>query len=385
MAVSAELFDAQFGHFRDSVRRASPVASEFRSFQDGLAAQWEDYKPRLRERALFLLDIMHWREDIIGNGEILNKVIASIEIEGGNDRNNLVQWVNRFGHTNRSHHALLDARLDTHQCFAFEKLFFDFYLDRSDHVTVFERLRIMAGRRYDLLAYFFFLKDIERFMPIATRTFDEAFALLGIDLVTEGQCSWENYTRYNSALSEIRDALRERADLPDVRLIDAHSFCWMLIRLDREISNRPASSAGTSRAQRNVGTVYDARQISIYEMANAIEQNVRNSNGQIVERVAKNKELRMTRLELENFLLELMIKQENRCALTGIPFHFSREPNCDKALLPSPDRKDSNGHYEPSNLQVVCRFVNLWKSDSENEEFRRLLDLVRGSGDDGTG
>jgi hypothetical protein len=230
MAVSAELFDAQFGHFRDSVRRASPVASEFRSFQDGLAAQWEDYKPRLRERALFLLDTMHWREDIIGNGEILNKVIASIEIEGGNDRNNLVQWVNRFGHTNRSHHALLDARLDTHQCFAFEKLFFDFYLDRSDHATVFERLRIMEGQRYDLLAYFFFLKDIARFMPISTRTFDEAFALLGIDLVTEGQCSWENYTRYNSALSEIRDALRERADLPDVRLIDAHSFCWMLIK-----------------------------------------------------------------------------------------------------------------------------------------------------------
>jgi hypothetical protein len=176
-----------------------------------------------------------------------------IEIEGGNDRNNLVQWVNRFGHTNRSHHALLDARLDTHQCFAFEKLFFDFYLDRSDDATVFERLRIMAGRRYDLLAYVFFLKNIARFMPIATRTFDEAFALLGIDLVTEGQCSWENYTRYNSALSEIRSALRERADLPDVRLIDAHSFCWMLIRLDREISNRPASSVGTSRAQRNVG------------------------------------------------------------------------------------------------------------------------------------
>ena len=120
-------------------------------------------------------------------------------------------------------------------------------------------------------------------------------------------------------------------------------------------------------------------------MANAIEQTVRNSNGQIVERIVKNKELRMTRLELENFLLKLMIKQENRCALTGIPFHISRQPNCDKALLPSPDRKDSNGHYEPSNLQVVCRFVNLWKSDSENEEFRRLLDLVRGSGDDGTG
>jgi len=384
MAMSADDFDAQFNHFRESVRRASPAGLEFKSFRDGLAAQWEGYKPRLRHHALSLLDIAHWREDGIGKGQILNKVIASIEVEGRNDRNNLVNWLNRFGHANRSHHALLDARLDSHQCFAFEKLVFDFYLNHSDDPIVFESLCNLAGRRYDLLAYLFFLKDMERFMPIASQTFDEAFAVLGIDLVTRGQCSWDNYTRYNNALLGIQTALRERAGLPDARLIDAHSFCWMLIRVDRELANRPAPSAGTHQTQRDAGTVYDARRISIYEMAEAIERTVRNSNGQIVERVVKNKELRMTRLELENFLLELMEKQENRCALTGVPFHFSRDPNCDKALLPSPDRIDSDGHYERSNLQLVCRFVNFWKSDSDNEEFRRLLALVRGSGDDST-
>ena len=385
MAISADRFDAQFAHFRDSLRRASTTGLEFRSFQQGLAAQWEDYKPRLRERALSLLDPMHWREDGIGRGDILNSVIASIEIEGGNDRNNLVRWANRFGHANRSHYALLDARLDSDHRFAFEKLFFDFYLDCSDDGPVFERLCTLAGRRYDLLAYLFFLKDMNRFMPIATRTFDEAFALLGIDLVTTGQCSWENYTWYNNVLSDIQSALHERAGLSDARLIDAHSFCWMLIRVDKEILSRPASSAGTSRARSNAGTIYDARRIWIYEMANAIEQTVHNSNGQVVERVVKNKELRMTRSELENLLLALMIKQENRCALTGIPFHFLRDPTCDKELLPSPDRIDSNGHYETSNLQVVCRFVNSWKSDSDNEEFRRLLALVRASGDDDAG
>jgi hypothetical protein len=209
--------------------------------------------------------------------------------------------------------------------------------------------------------------------------------LLGIDLVTTGQCSWQNYTWYNNVLSDIQSALHERAGLSDARLIDAHSFCWMLIRVDKEILSRPASSAGTSRARSNAGTIYDARRIWIYEMANAIEQTVHNSNGQVVERVVKNKELRMTRSELENLLLALMIKQENRCALTGIPFHFLRDSTCDKELLPSPDRIDSNGHYETSNLQVVCRFVNSWKSDSDNEEFRRLLALVQASGDDDAG
>jgi hypothetical protein len=47
-------------------------------------------------------------------------------------------------------------------------------------------------------------------------------------------------------------------------------------------------------------------------------------------------------------------------------------------LLPSVDRIDSNGHYEAGNLQVVCQFVNFWKGSSDNEEFKRLLMLVRG-------
>jgi hypothetical protein len=156
----------------------------------------------------------------------------------------------------------------------------------------------------------------------------------------------------------------------------------MLIRVDKEILNRPATNVATPRVSGNAGTVYDARRKSIYEMADIIEQTVRYSNGQVVERVVKAKELRMTRFALEKLLLELTKKQEDRCALTGIPFSFRGNPNCDKELLPSPDRIDSNGHYEPSNLQIVCRFVNFWKSDSDNGEFLRLLALVRGIGDD---
>ena len=380
--MSADRFDAQLTHFRHSLRQAS--GSEFVSFRDGLAAQWEDYKPRLRDRARSLLDIPSWREDSIGKGRILDGVIGAIEINDGGDKNNLVRWENRFGHANRSHYALLDARLDSARCAEFERLFFDLYTAHSDHPTVFERLRTLAGGRYDLLAYLFFLQDMNEFMPIATRTFDEAFALLGIDLVTTGRCSWENYTRYNHALSDIQSALRERGGVRDARLIDAHSFCWMLIRVDKELLSRPASNAGTRRAHSNAGATYDARQKSIYEMAAVIEQTVRNSNGQIVERVVKNKELRgfLTTLALENHLEELMTKQENRCALTGIPFHFRGVPGCDNQLLPSPDRIDSDGHYERSNLQVVCRFVNFWKSDSDNGEFLRLLALIRESGDD---
>src|SRR5438270_737470 len=110
-------------------------------------------------------------------------------------------------------------------------------------------------------------------------------------------------------------------------------------------------------------------------MASNVEQTVRNSNGQIEERIIKIKELRMSRPDLEKFIDDLMLKQENRCALTGIPFQFRGEHQDDQ-LLPSVDRIDSNGHYEASNLQIVCRFVNFWKDDSDNSEFVRLLALV---------
>jgi hypothetical protein len=109
----------------------------------------------------------------------------------------------------------------------------------------------------------------------------------------------------------------------------------------------------------------------------SVENTVKNSYGQLVQRTVKNKELRMTSAELEKLIASLLDLQVNRCALTGIPFQF-HGPEADKNLLPSLDRIDSDGHYEAGNLQVVCQFVNFWKGDSDNEEFRRLLMLVKG-------
>jgi len=51
-------------------------------------------------------------------------------------------------------------------------------------------------------------------MPIAPMTFDKAFALLGMDVVTGGHCCWENYSRYNKALEAIQTAIRDQAGGP---------------------------------------------------------------------------------------------------------------------------------------------------------------------------
>jgi hypothetical protein len=73
-----------------------------------------------------------------------------------------------------------------------------------------------------------------------TTGFDEAFRQLGIDLTTVRSCTWDNYSRYNAAIGGVRDKPDAVNGLADVRLIDVHSFCWLLAKL-------PSAAASTWR------------------------------------------------------------------------------------------------------------------------------------------
>lgn len=347
----------------------------FRSFQEGVAAAWEDYKPKLRDYARKRLAFERWSEEGIGSGVILRCVIEAIEIQ--NDRghvNNLVFWQNRFGHANRDHRALLDAQTNPRLCKEFERLLFDLYVKDGDEGPIFDSLRDLTGGKYPLLAYLYFLKDLERFMPIQPTGFDRVFRLMGIEFSTLRRCGWENYSTFNGLLHQMIPSIEQVAGLKSVRLVDAHSFCWILTTLvNMEAKGELSPEAGT----KDDGHLLGAREKSIIAMRMAVENTVRNANGQLVQRTMKNKELRMTSQQLERCIALLLDQQGNRCALTGIPFEYLGQHE-DKNLLPSLDRIDSNGHYEEGNLQVVCQFINFWKSDSDNEQFKQLLNLVRG-------
>jgi hypothetical protein len=369
--LSQDRFQEQFQRFRRLIA-ANDKGHDFTNFHEGIAAAWEDYKPRLREHALRILAPDNWSEGEIGSGSILQHTIDAIEIQDSraNLTNNLVFWQNRFGHANRDHRVLLEAVSNVGLRSELERLLFDLYHRGADDGALFDRLSELTGAKYPLLAYLYFLKDIDRFVPIQPTTFDRAFRDLGIDLVTLRNCSWENYRDFNAAILEVQEALMSLDGLSAARLIDAHSFCWMLQKLDDD-----GGQDGRS-GRKDSGRVLGARDRSIVAMRYSVENTTRNANGQIVERTVKNKDLKMTSMELEKFLTATLDLQGNCCALTGIPFHFLG-PDADKNLLPSVDRIDSNGHYEPENLQIVCQFINFWKSDRDNEEFKHLLMLVR--------
>ena len=87
----------------------------------------------------------------------------------------------------------------------------------------------------------------------------------------------------------------------------------------------------------------------------------------------------MTAAALTKLLRSLLDRQGNCCEPTKIPFYFAG-PDADDNRRPSVDRIDSNRYYEADNLQIVCRFVNFWKGESDNEEFKRLPALMQREG-----
>lgn len=376
MAIVAKTFQDQFAVFRERILRKSK--QPFTSFREGLAEDWEGYKLPLREKALVRLGASTWSQAAVGTGQILKRLIAAIEIPDTSpaqkDGNNLVRWPNEYGHRNRSHYALLDAQVDPTERRRVEQWAFDLYRGEPDFRTAFEDLRAITGSRYDLLAYLFFLKDFEQFMPIGSQTFDRAFAALGVDVRTAWRCSWENYQEYLATLREIQVALVEVAGLPDVRLVDAHSFCWLLVRPEMERDDVKLVNSAKGKASN--AKIYGGEEVSLRRMMDSIANTVRHSLGQKVEVTKKLKELDFNPEELKAHLLELRERQNGRCALTGIKFDYRKE-GYDRALWESPDRVDSKGHYSAGNLQIVCAFVNGWKSSTRDEEFRRLLELVR--------
>jgi hypothetical protein len=232
-ALSPDQFRTQFGRFQRLIS-ANDKGHAFTNFHEGIAGVWEGNKPRLREHALRILAADGWFEDDIGSGTILQHMIEAIEIQDSraNLTNNLVFWQNRYGHANRNHRVLLEGVSSPALRRDLERLLFGLYRGEADEGDTFDSLSALTGAKYPLLAYLFFLKDLDRFMPIQPTTFDRAFRKLGIDLVTLRNCTWENYQRFNAVLGEVQNALTSVDGLSKVRLIDAHSFCYMLEKLD---------------------------------------------------------------------------------------------------------------------------------------------------------
>jgi hypothetical protein len=197
-------------------------------------------------------------------------------------------------------------------------------------------------------------------------------------LGNKGRSRWGN--AQDMAVAELRggrghlDILTKRKSKKDrsLSLIDRELAQQKLKELQNELVNMTSCAADI---QALTDLAEDPWARTITDMIDSIKGAVSGSNREVV-RLTKNKELRLTPAELETLLSEMLVRQDYCCALTGISMVSHGNSN----LRPSADRIDSNGHYEATNLQIVCRFINFWKRDQDNDECKRLIALVRQGG-----
>lgn len=184
--------------------------------------------------------------------------------------------------------------------------------------------------------------------------------------------------RWSAVHRKAHDFLTTEATLQKLG-VDYAEYARALVKGNdlSEWHSRPDWIAKTETGRRSMPVKFgDARAKTFLQMVMRAEDTSRRANGQIVERRVKNKEFRLgTRSEAERYLEELFDAQEGLCALSGLQLQWIGGD--DPQLCCSLDRIDSDGHYEKGNLQIVCNFINRWKSDGDNAEFSRLIAAVR--------
>jgi len=283
--ISYQNFDRIFEEFK--IQYKEDFNEDFIGFDTGTIRDWEEYKPDIAYTARELLGIQKWTIQDIGSGKLLNSIISALKARTpGGTANNLVHWT-----TSRNLVLLIEKKNSLHD---FEDTAYNFYKRLITPEDAFHRFTGKVGRKYPLIAYLFFIQDPTRYLPIAPSHFDPIFNLLGIDFQTSGEASWENYSEYLSIIRTIQQYIKDEGYL-DTRLIDAHSFCWMLSAFSREERKKKAFSKNNIQKREKVPfEIWDNIAPNMTNMTNSVSKGRSSSTGtppdddELLERHKKN-------------------------------------------------------------------------------------------------
>lgn len=219
--IDPYLFEQQLEAFKSFVKEQSNLP--FVSFASNPYTEaQEGYKYRIHHAGRDALAFQAWKQSDIGTGDIVDAVIGAIEIP----ENNLVPWQPRFGKEARPHHPLYEVKGHPDKLVEIEECLFKLYREEKDEES-FNKLVGFFGKTYPIIAYFFFLKDRSRYLPIKPYFFDISFNLLGANFKTKRLCSWDNYSIFVALMGELKAMLAESLSI-EVTFLDAHSFAWIL-------------------------------------------------------------------------------------------------------------------------------------------------------------
>jgi len=350
--------------FYEILTARSPDANGFTDFRSGIIGEGEGYKEGIHATARERLSIEEWDRLRPGDGQILSRVIHAIEIPGNNV---LIWWPPGV-----AHRRLVNiAEGGGGELVELERHLRDLYLDRRPEPEIFGDLVSKLGQSYPLIGYLFFIKDISRFVPVSPTGIERGLVEIGADLALKGRASWQNYAQLLFRLEAIRSELARQTG-GEVRLLDAHSFVWV-------VGAWPRPDAAGRIAERGGAKITASAEKARIRMVSTILDTIRSSNGQLEMRRVKDKKTDMTQTELDAHIAELMAKGRT-CPLTGCEMLYDGEQRTDfeKHFLVSADRIDSDLGYTRGNIQIVCQFANLWKGHRYSTTvFRSLIDHIR--------
>lgn len=185
--------------------------------QNSLIGREEDYKYAAAINGRKVLDVEYWKKDWIGTGKIAAKASKAIGTAGNLvNRNQQIDFKNRLNPDHPKYKP--DA----------ERVLYDIYCG-VDAKSAFEQAVNTFGAKYDTIAYLFFMKSYDQYLPISPGNFDRVFLSVGIEFETSFRCEWSNYCKYIAIIREVQNLINEYLPLDsEARLIDAHSFLWFI-------------------------------------------------------------------------------------------------------------------------------------------------------------
>ncbi|MFD2543735.1 DUF3883 domain-containing protein [Lacinutrix gracilariae] len=213
--INEKTFEYALTEFKNIVEKdTNEELVEFR--KNSFINEHENYKYKVLEEAKNSLLTKTWKENEIGNGRILKAVKDSIQTNViynfETHQNNLIDW------RKKDNFSKLKANPKN------EKLLFEFFKSKIKDEKAFDQFSEL-GFSYQLIAYLFFIKNSQKYLPISQTRFDLIFSSLNIDLKTSHNSSWENYQDFVGIIKQFQNYLKTKFN--GIELLDAHSFLWI--------------------------------------------------------------------------------------------------------------------------------------------------------------
>lgn len=205
----------------DFVRNYDSAPNELLNFRDkSNILREETYKYDIFDKAHEALNLGTWNIDSVGSGMICHRVADAMTYTGN--------LVNR--HYLVPEFLNLLKTTDKRKRDKYELALYNIYFGDDEKKAFIDATNNDCFKaKYPLIAFLFFIKDRNRFLPTSPDTFDAIFSEMGLPFKMSKRCSWDNYCEFLAIISCVQDYL-SRSGLceHEVSLLDAHSAVWIM-------------------------------------------------------------------------------------------------------------------------------------------------------------